>query len=221
MPVPPRPIRLAVVNDYELVVAGVAAMLAPLSDQVRVVELDSSLPVAGDVDVVLYDTFAQVQGERLELEELVSPSGPKVVVYSWSTDADLVEETLRRGAAGYLTKGLGGEAIAAAVEKVCAGEVVRPHGSGPAAGDAGRPDAPGAWPGKEHGLTPRESEILALITQGLSNQEIAAQTYLSINSVKTYIRTAYRKIGLVRRSQAVGWGMRHGFAPDRVRHLLD
>ncbi len=56
-----------------------------------------------------------------------------------------------------------------------------------------------------------------LITQGLSNQEIADRSYLSINSVKTYIRTAYRKIGVTRRSQAVVWGMKHGFEPDRLR----
>ena len=56
-----------------------------------------------------------------------------------------------------------------------------------------------------------------LITQGLSNQEIAERSYLSINSVKTYIRTAYRKIGVTRRAQAVAWGMRHGFEPDRLR----
>ena len=77
----------------------------------------------------------------------------------------------------------------------------------------------GAWPGKEHGLTVREAEIIALITQGLSNQEIAERSYLSINSVKTYIRTAYRKIGVERRAQAVLWGIKHGFEPDVVRHV--
>ncbi len=61
--------------------------------------------------------------------------------------------------------------------------------------------------------------MLALITQGLSNQEIADQTYLSINSVKTYIRTAYRKIDVTRRSQAVAWGLKHGFDPDILRSV--
>ena len=61
--------------------------------------------------------------------------------------------------------------------------------------------------------------MLALITQGLSNQEIAERSYLSINSVKTYIRTAYRKIGVTRRSLAVGWGLRNGFVPDRARSI--
>ena len=50
------------------------------------------------------------------------------------------------------------------------------------------------WPGRGEGLSDRESEILALITQGKSNAEVAALTYLSPNTVKSYIRTIYRKI---------------------------
>ena len=100
------------------------------------------------------------------------------------------------------------------LEAVHRGETVTPP---PESEDADR--GVGEWPGRAAGLTARESEVLALITQGLSNQEIAERTYLSINSVKTYIRTAYRKIGVARRSQAVGWGMRHGFEPDRMRSI--
>ena len=73
--------------------------------------------------------------------------------------------------------------------------------------------------GKHAGLSVREAEIIALITQGLSNQEIADRCYLSINSVKTYVRTAYRKMGVARRSQAVLWGMRNGFEPDVMRRV--
>ena len=78
-------------------------------------------------------------------------------------------------------------------------------------------DGAGDWPGRSAGLTPREAEILALITQGLSNQEIAKRAFLSINSVKTYIRTAYRKINVTSRSQAVLWGVDNGFKPDTLR----
>ena len=66
--------------------------------------------------------------------------------------------------------------------------------------------------GQDVGLTPREVDVLTLITQGLSNQEIAETSYLSINSVKTYIRSAYRRIGVTSRSQAVVWCLQHGFA---------
>ena len=68
-------------------------------------------------------------------------------------------------------------------------------------------------PGKGAGLSRRESDVLALIAQGRSNQEIADECFLSINSVKTYIRSAYRKIGVSHRAQAVVWALRHGFAP--------
>ena len=70
---------------------------------------------------------------------------------------------------------------------------------------------------RDYDLTPREAEILSLVTQGLTNSEIGGQLYLSINSVKTYIRTAYRKLGLTRRSQAVRWGLEHGFLPPEPR----
>ena len=69
-------------------------------------------------------------------------------------------------------------------------------------------------------LSAREAQVVALIVQGLSNAEIAATAFLSINSVKTYIRTAYRKIGVTRRAQAVVWGMTHGFAPDGLSGVV-
>lgn len=67
------------------------------------------------------------------------------------------------------------------------------------------------WPGRHAGLTPRESEVMGLIAQGLRNDEIAKRLYLSINSVKTYIRSAYRRMGVERRSQAILWAVHNGF----------
>lgn len=209
----PSPIRVAIVNDYELVVAGVAAMLAPHHERVAIVELNSGLPVLSDVDVVLYDTFGQVQGDGVDLDDLVRGSRARVVIFSWNTQPALVRAAIDRGAAGYLSKGLTADQIVGGLEAVHGGETVTPPESTTAV-DRG---AAGDWPGRERGLTAREAEVLALITQGLSNQEIAQRSYLSINSVKTYIRTAYRKIEVTRRSQAVAWGMRNGFEPDRLR----
>lgn len=209
---PTTPIRIAIVNDYEIVVAGVAAMLAAYQDRVVVVELDSGLPVISDVDVILYDTFGQVQGDGIDLDDLVRDTAAKVVIFSWNLQPDLVQRAVAKGASGYLSKGLVAEEVVRAVEAVHAGQLVTTPGT-----ETEPDDDVGQWPGREHGLTEREAEVIALITQGLSNQEIAERTYLSINSVKTYIRTAYRKIGVVRRSQAVIWGMKHGFEPDRLR----
>jgi DNA-binding NarL/FixJ family response regulator len=211
------PIRVAIVNDYEIVVAGVAAMLAPHQERVSVIELDSGLPVISDVDVILYDTFGQVQGDGVDLEDLVRGSDARVVIFSWNLQPELVQAAIARGACGYLSKAMSADEIVNGLEAVHEGQTVTPRDA-PGSRQSGEQRA-GEWPGREHGLTPRESEVLALITQGLSNREIAERTYLSINSVKTYIRTAYRKIGVTRRSQAVAWGMRHGFVPDRVRSV--
>jgi DNA-binding NarL/FixJ family response regulator len=209
-----RAVRVAIVNDYELVVVGVAALLEPYRDRVEVVELDAGLPVLRDVDVILYDTFGQVQGSGVDVPRLVDGGQAKVVIYSWNLQRQLVADSLNAGAAGYLSKGMEAEELVAAIERIHGGQTLVPQVRGTV-----NPGAESAWPGKAQGLTVRESEIVALITQGLSNQEIADRSYLSINSVKTYIRTAYRKMGVERRAQAVLWGIKHGFEPDVVRRI--
>ena len=215
----PRPrLRLALVNDYEVVVRGLAQMLERFED-LEIVELDSNTDVAQFVDVALYDTLAQSQGDGSEVATLVAnPDVRHVVVYSWNLDHALQRRTLDAGVSGYVSKGLSAEELADAIRQVADGKVVE-AGPGPADEELDGPEE-GDWPGRDEGLTARESEVLALITQGLSNQDIAQRTHLSINSVKTYIRHAYRKIGVDSRSKAVLWGIDHGFRPDtvRVRH---
>ena len=204
------PLRLAIVDDYAVVIAGVASFLA--AERIEVVETGASQPVISDVDIVLYDTFAQVQGTGIDLEDFVRDSGAKVVIYSWNLQPKLIEQAIAGGARGYLSKVLTGPEIVAALERVMRGEIVILPGDSETSVDGA-----GDWPGRSAGLTPREAEILALITQGLSNEEIAKRAFLSINSVKTYIRTAYRKINVASRSQAVLWGVDNGFKPDTLR----
>ena len=206
------PIRLAIVDDYAVVVAGIASLLA--DERIDVVETGVSLPVISDVDVVLYDTFGQVQGQGIDLEDFVRDSGAKVVIYSWNLHSSLIDKAIAAGASGYLSKVLTGPAIVGALERILNGERVILAGD-----DESSVGGAGDWPGRSAGLSPREAEVLALITSGLSNQEIADRAYLSINSVKTYIRAAYRKIGVDRRTQAVIWGMHNGFRVDTLRTL--
>lgn len=206
-------ITVALVDDYEVVVRGLEAMLRTYDDRVRVVELDANRDVAQRVDIAMYDTFAGPQGDREEVRNLITnPRVSQVVIYSWNVQPDLVRAALDNGAAGYLSKSLRAGDLVDALEAVHRGadRVVpqEPQGRTVIAGD---------WPGREEGLTPREAEVLALITQGLSNQEIAQRTHLSINSVKSYIRSGYRRIGVTSRSNAVLWGVAHGFQPDRQR----
>jgi len=207
-----RPLRLAIVDDYAVVIAGVASFFA--EERIDVVETGASLPVVSDVDVVLYDTFGQVQGEDLDLEDFVRDSGAKVVIYSWNLRRQLIQEALAAGASGYLSKVLTGEVIVEALERIISGEIVVLTGdhetSVRGAGD---------WPGRSAGLSSREAEIVALIARGLTNQEIAERAHVSANTIKSYIRSAYRKIGVERRTQAMLWAMENGFLTDTVRTL--
>lgn len=211
------PVEIAVVNDYEVVVRGVAAMLAPFADRVRVVELDLNRPPTRPLDIALFDTFAAPQegaggGMLAALER--SPAR-RLVVYSWRLEPWSVRRALDAGASGYLSKSLTGRELADRLLRIHAGEVVTtPH---PGGDTANRSNGTGeqSWPGRDLGLTERESEVLALAVQGCENSAIARHLYLSPNSVKTHTRNLYRKIGVTNRTQAVLWGIAHGFLPDR------
>ncbi len=205
-------IRLAIVNDYEVVVHGLAAMLRSYSDRVEVVEVDANTHPKSAVDIALFDTFAQSFRDRERIARLVSdPRIGKVVVYTWGADDPSVGATRVPGISAYVSKRLAASELVETLEKIHAGDPVKLHdsGHGPLVG--------GDWPGREEGLTARESEVLSLITQGYSNNDIVETTMLSINSIKSYIRSAYRKIGVTSRSRAILWGIDHGFQPDRAR----
>ena len=208
-----NPVQIALVNDYEVVARGVVGMLRTYQNRVRVVELDLNKRVDERVDIALYDTFAGTQGDRAAIAQLASnPAVTAVVIYSWNLDPTHIAAVLNNGANGYISKGLPASKLVAALEEIRAG-VERVH-----TGGVSIPTIIGGdWPGREEGLTEREAEVLALITQGLSNSEIAQRTHLSINSIKTYIRSCYRTIGVASRTNAVLWGIEHGFRPDRLR----
>lgn len=207
------PIRVALVNDYEIVVKGLARMFDSYKDRIHLVELDAELPLDEHVDIALYDTFAQPQSDTAQVDRLIGQEkAHKVVLYSWNLQPELIEAATAKGAAGYLSKGLTAAELVEALEAVHQAD--HPVISAPEERDE---VIGGDWPGRAEGLTHREAEVIALITQGLSNQDVAARTFLSINSVKSYIRSAYRKMAVSTRSQAVLWGVNHGFTPDRVR----
>ena len=209
------PIQVALVDDYDVVVIGVANMLEPYRDRVVVAELDTNKAVEDDVDIALYDSFAQPESDHAEVKTLIdNPRARRVVVYTWNFHPELVSMARDLGVHGYLSKALSARELVAALESVHAGEKVISPSPTKARSHSGD------WPGRGEGLTDRESEILALITQGKNNAEIAALTYLSPNTVKSYIRGLYRKLEVDSRTQAVLWGVRNGFLPDhrRIEH---
>jgi len=216
MAVTGSPITVALVDDYDVVLIGVAHMLDGYRDRVVVAEIDANESLDDIVDIALYDSFAQPESDHDEIAVLVAnPRARRVVVYTWNFHPDLIDSARQKGASGYLSKTLPARDLVAALEAVHAGEVIVSTPPRRAR------SAPGLdWPGRGEGLTDREAEILALITQGKSNAQVAALTFLSPNTVKSYIRTVYRKIDVASRTQAVLWGVNHGFTPDhnRIEH---
>ena len=202
--------KLALAPDAALVVAGTTALLSRATPEFEVIAMRDVDADVGRVQVLLYDP----QRHRADAlaRQLRSSPGLLLVAYSWSVRPDVVDDARRDGAVAFLSKELSEEELGAAVRAVCAGHrarfLVEPF----------RPPEQ-ALHERPGGLTEREYDVLELVTQGLSNDEVAARLFLSVNSVKSYIRTAYRKIGATRRSQAVLWGVQHGFEPDIMRSI--
>jgi DNA-binding NarL/FixJ family response regulator len=207
-----HPFRVGVYSPQDVVREGLVALLSRHPDKACVVPMPSG-PLQPDPDVVLYDVIALLEGDTRPLAYLVDMTTSKVLAVGRDLRPDLVSRALTTGVDGFFDLGVNEKELLKAVESAATGWETGDSGPDPTVGSsesAARANQLGA----DVGLTARESEILALIAQGLSNQEIASRLYLSINSVKTYIRTAYRKIGAESRAGAVGWAIRHGFPSE-------
>ena len=209
---PARPLRVAVVNDYEVIVAGVCAMLAPFGDRVEVVEGDVEKGPDHVVDVALFDTYGQ---PRLGLDAVRSlnanPRVGAVAVYTWSLTPASRSAAHDVGARGLIAKSLPAADLVAALEGVAGdGPFVEAGGFRRGRGGDGR------WPGSQWGLTGRESEVLALLATGLPNRAIADALFLTENTVRTHLKSVFRKLEVSNRSQAVARAVTDGgFAVGR------
>lgn len=206
-------IRLAIVDDYEIVVLGLGALLRT-EDDIDVVELSADGTVdRRDLDIVLYDTFGAADPDLCMVRSMIDDRHvAKVVVYTWNFDDRQIRRALDLGVCGYLSKSLNRDDLVAALRRVQAGEVV-------VSVHADARTSPGTerrWPGQGMELTEKEADVLALITQGHDNASIAEMLFISPNTLKTRVRNLYRKIGADSRVQAALWGVKHGFEPDKT-----
>src|SRR3954465_13317910 len=120
-----RPITVALVDDYDVVVIGVANILGQYPDRVVIAEIDTNEALVDDVDIVLYDSFAQPESDQQEVKVLVdNPRARRVVVYTWNFHPDLVEQARQQGVHGYLSKSLPARELVASLEAVHSGAVV-------------------------------------------------------------------------------------------------
>lgn len=214
-----QPLRLVLVDDHEMVLEGLKAVLARFWGRVRVVgqaitTVEAERLVVGlNPDVVVLDVRLRGPLSGLDLCRRLVEADPKrrVVLLSAYDDEQYLFQALRAGAAGYLLKWLDGEGLVRHLELVAAGEtVIDPSMAGRVVASAARLQAGEFWPGARLGLTQRESEVLGLLVAGLSNKAIAGRLVLGDETVKSHVRAIFRKLEVNDRANAVAVALREG-----------
>lgn len=267
-----QPVVVTVIDDGDLAVAGLRAVLQPFASRVELIDTRAALAQPDRIDVILYEPVGQSDMSRSLLRDLRQHAHARTAVLSWAERAQLPLAPTST----YFSKSLTASRLVLALEDLATSEPP----AAPASQEAGDesadvisngvaefeplvealsplrvvagPDVDGPPPtpdvdeapsavadvaalGDRNGrrtrgarggigddpvgmLTPREYDVLTRIVAGLSNREIGTELALSLNSVKTYVRSAYRKIGVERRTQAVLWGVQHGI--DESSHSV-
>lgn len=192
----PKRITVALVNDYELVLRGVAEMLAPFRDRIDVVELDVDHNPDSRVDVALFDPYGNAGFGLDRVSSLTrDPNVGRVAIYTWGLTAEQRDAAISAGAHGIIAKSMPPDALADALLEIAAGgEFV--------SSEFGIGQSP-PWPGHDFGLTLRESEVAALLADGMSNREIAIALWISENTVKTHLKAIFQKTAVTSRTQAM------------------
>lgn len=214
-----KPARVVVADDQTVVREGIV-MLLGLLPGIEVVgaagDGDEAVRLVAELapDVVLMDLrMPRCDGVEATRRIRAEHPGTQVVVLTTFADDASLFPALRAGARGYLTKDAGGDEIVRAVESVFSGDAglspsiqrrllerLSDPGPQPSPGPAEPPD----------GLTVRETEVLVLIAEGLTNQEIARKLHVSTATVKTHINNLFGKTGLKDRAQAVRYAYGKG-----------
>jgi DNA-binding NarL/FixJ family response regulator len=196
----PETIRVALVNDYEIVVEGLRALLRPYEPEISVVELDVKGKPQRRVDVTLFDTYGEEKETLERTQELASDStNGVIIVFSFTDEAAVAHNFVRAGAQGFISKATPAAQIVDGIKAAARGHRVMvigrsEHGTMP-------PEL--QWPGGDLRLTGRESELLALLPTGMTNRELGAHLYLSENTIKTQLRSLFSKLNVRNRVQAV------------------
>ena len=212
------PVRLLLVDDHQVVLEGLTAMLASQASRVDIVGAtteasDAMTLVAGrQPDVVLLDVRLKgASGLDLCLEIVTRHPTVKVVFFTVYDDEQYIFQALRMGAAGFLLKTTTGPELADHLERVMEGDVaIDPTLAGRVAMTAARLQSGEFWPGGRLGLTQRESEVLELMVRGLSNRAIGQKLYIGEETVKSHAREMYRKLGVQDRAHAIATALREG-----------
>jgi DNA-binding NarL/FixJ family response regulator len=207
-----KAVSLLLVDDQRLMRAGLRTLLE-LEPDLRVVAEAENGQQALEIyrqhapDVVLMDIRMPVM-DGVEATHRLRESDPdaRIIILTTFDDDEYVFDALRAGALGYLLKDVSGAELAAAIRTVASGgALIEPSVARKVLAEFSRLPQPspvraGSLP---EPLSERETEILGLLAQGLTNKEIAARLFLAEGTVKNYVSSILGKIGARDRAQAV------------------
>ena len=203
----PSPIRVALVDDHSLVRDGIKALLAVMSPLEMVGEAENGVAAIEMVgrcqpDLLLVDiSLPDMNG--LELTRVLRSQYPslKVLVLSMYDNYEYVSESVRSGASGYVLKNAPSREIIAAIEAISSG------GTFYSAEIAQRLIADR---NTDNELTPRESQVLSKMAQGLNNKEMARELDISVRTVETHRLSIRRKLNIDKPAALVKYAIDHG-----------
>lgn len=203
----PSPIRVALVDDHSLVRDGIKALLGVMAPLEVVGEAESGAEAIEMVgrcqpDLLLVDiSLRDMNG--LELTRILRSQYPalKVLVLSMYDNYEYVSESVRSGASGYVLKNAPSREIIAAIEAITSG------GTFYSAEIAQRLIAD---KNTDNELTPRESQVLYKMAQGLNNKEMARELDISVRTVETHRLSIRRKLNIDKPAALVKYAIDHG-----------
>jgi two-component system nitrate/nitrite response regulator NarL len=211
------PLRVLLVDDHLLFRKGLARLLDGQPDFEVVGEAKNGLEALEmarrlEPDLVLMD-IRMPGSDGLEATGRIKAHLPKtqVVVLTVSDDPDDLTAAVRHGADGYLLKDLLPELLFQQLRGLAQGEAPLSRTmTGKLFQELARRDRPGAVPAPSEELSPREGQVLALVVDGCSNREIAAELGIARNTVKNHIRSILSKLGARNRAQAAALAVSQG-----------
>ena len=202
-------IRVVIVDDHRVLSELLAAALSARAGISVVGAAENATDAVHTVktfqpDVVLLD-YDLPDGDGISLIEKIAAVAPESRILMLTSFADplILSEAIGAGCAGFLTKRSSTEEIAAAVLAVWSDQT-------PISPDVVRSLVSKERDGAGSGLTERETEVLRLATRGMSNKEIAAELFLSVNTVRNHTQRVLNKLGAHSKLEAAAIGVRLG-----------
>ncbi len=204
--------KILIADDHSLMLAGVKQAL----------ENDHGFEIVGEAgtgpevmplikrrspEIVLLDLrMPGIDGLSLLQRIRVEHPEVKVVMCSVSTDPDQIQAAFKRGAAGYILK---------TINPLDLGSAIRQAVEGTAFHALGLPAMTEETVAKTAGLTDREIEIVKAVSMGLSNKAIAAELWVTVQTVKFHLTSIYRKLGISNRTEAANWALVKGIVTEQ------